>query len=306
MQIQIHAWKNDFLNRILYEKNYSALTARAYAEDLDHFFAFLIETGDCDLTHVTVNDARIYLSRLTDEKYERTTISRKVSALRAFYNFLLMNHLVEENPFSYLQVKNKKLQLPNFFYSEEMEELFKSVEGQKPLDLRNKALLEILYGTGIRVSECQQLRWDNVNMEIGYIKVLGKGNKERLVPFGYYAQMALLDYHKMSRTPLMEKYHKEHDYVFINQYGDPLTVRGIQYILKQLIKKTSLTANIHPHMLRHSFATHLLNNGANLREVQELLGHDSLSSTQIYTHVTKENLMKNYQQFHPRAHQEKE
>lgn len=299
--MQIETWKNEFLERLIYEKNYSEHTVKAYEEDLDHFFDFLRETGQDNKDSVSVFDARIYLSRLTDEQYKRSSIARKISALRAYYNFLMMNHYVDENPFSYLQIKNHSKELPNFFYSEEMDELFKAAEGNEPLDKRNLALLEILYGTGIRVFECEQLTLDQLDMDFAYLKVLGKGNKERLVPFGYYAQVALEDYLENSRKVLMSKYHKEHSYVFVNQYGDPLTVRGIQYILKQLIKKTSLTADIHPHMLRHSFATHLLDNGANLREVQELLGHESLSSTQIYTHITREHLLKDYQQFHPRA-----
>lgn len=299
--MQIDRWKTEFLERLIYEKNYSEHTVKAYEEDLDHFFEFLKETGENSNDSVSAFDARIYLSRLTDEKYKRSSLARKISALRAYYNFLMMNHYVEENPFSYLQITNHTKELPNFFYSEEIDELFKAAEGSEPLDKRNLALLEVLYGTGIRVFECENLTFDQIDLDLAYLKVLGKGNKERLVPFGYYAQVALEDYFENGRKPIMEKYHKEHSYVFINQYGDPITARGIQYVLKQLIKKTSLTANIHPHMLRHSFATHLLDNGANLREVQELLGHESLSSTQIYTHITKEHLLKDYQQFHPRA-----
>lgn len=294
-------WIDNFLKQLIYEKNYSENTVKAYQQDLKHFVTFLQTTGDADLTQVTVSDARIYLSQLTDEKYARPSIARKISALRAFYDFLVMNHAVHENPFSFLHLKKKGTQLPDFFYNEEIAELFKAATGTEPLDYRNKALLEILYGTGIRVSECQQLTLHTLDLELDYLKVHGKGNKERIVPFGYYAHLALTDYFDHCRQPLMNKYQKQHDYVFINQYGDPLTTRGIQYVLKHLIKKTSLTANIHPHMLRHSFATHLLNNGANLREVQELLGHESLSTTQIYTHVTKENLLANYKQFHPRA-----
>src|SRR5699024_9123668 len=162
--------------------------------------------------------------------------------------------------------------------------LFQAVKGEKPLDFRNEALLEVLYGTGIRLSECKNIQLKDIDFDLSVVLIHGKGNKERYVPFGHYAAVALQEYLRKGRSLLMTKYHKEHDYLFVNQYGDQLSASGIEYILNQIIKKSSLTADIHPHMLRHTFATHLLNNGADLRTVQELLGHASLSSTQIYAH----------------------
>lgn len=290
-----------FRDYLIHERHYSELTEKAYTDDIHHFLQFLKETGNEQLDTVTLQDARIYLGVLTDERYSRNSISRKISSLRSFYQFLMTNHKVEENPFSYLNLKNRSLALPNFFYSKEMEKLFEAAEGLEPLEIRNKALLEILYGTGIRVSECRTATLNNLDLDMGMLLVHGKGNKERFVPFGQYATAALEEYLEKCRTPLMKKYNKEHDYLFINHHGDPITSEGIQYILNQLIKKSSLTANIHPHMLRHTFATHMLNNGADMRTVQELLGHASLSSTQIYTHVTKEHLQQDYKKFFPRA-----
>ncbi|HLR91533.1 MAG TPA: tyrosine recombinase XerC [Atopostipes sp.] len=292
---------HEFSNYLIHERNYSPLTIDAYIEDIQHFVDFLEETGDAKILKVDLTDARIYLSRLSDEQYNRSSISRKISSLRAFYQYLLNHAFIEENPFSYLHLKKTSLRLPNFFYDEEIELLFEAASGTKPLDYRNKALLEVLYGTGIRVSECQNLKLQDIDLELGVMLVLGKGNRERYVPFGEYAKIAMEEYIEHCRSVLMKKYNKEHDFLFISQYGDHISVSGIQYALNQLIKSTSLTSSIHPHKLRHSFATHLLDNGADMRTVQELLGHKSLSSTQIYTHVTKDHLLKDYNQFHPRA-----
>lgn len=291
----------EFINYLTHERNYSDLTIKAYTDDIAHFTSFLSETGDNDLLKIELLDARVYLSHLTDEQYTRTSISRKISSLRAFYQYLMNHAFISENPFSYLHLKKSGLRLPNFFYSEEIELLFEAASGNELLDYRDKAILEILYGTGIRVSECQSIRLEDIDLDLGVMLVLGKGNRERYVPFGEYAKYALEDYMEYCRTPLMNQYQKEHEYLLISQYGDHISVSGIQYALNQLVKKTSLTSNIHPHKLRHSFATHLLDNGADMRTVQELLGHKSLSSTQIYTHVTKDHLLKDYQKFHPRA-----
>lgn len=292
---------NEFMNYLTHERNYSDLTKEAYAEDIYHFLEFLKETGDEGLKKVELSDARIYLSRLTDEQYSRSSISRKISSLRAIYQYLLSHQFISENPFSYLHLKKTGLRLPNFFYDEEIQKLFEAAAGTEPLDFRDNAILEILYGTGIRVSECQALKVEDVDLDLGVLLVLGKGNRERYVPFGEYARIAIENYIENCRTPLMKKYQKDHEYLLISQYGDHISVSGIQYALNQLIKQTSLTSSIHPHKLRHSFATHLLDNGADMRTVQELLGHKSLSSTQIYTHVTKDHLLKDYSKFHPRA-----
>ncbi|WP_208559946.1 tyrosine recombinase XerC [Marinilactibacillus kalidii] len=290
-----------FMNHLIHERHYSALTKKAYLEDIEAFVGFLKETGDEDLLTVTLPDARVYLGYLNDREYSRTSISRKISSLRAFYQFLLNNELASDNPFSYLNMKKKGLRLPTFFYNQEMEKLFEAAIGEKPLDYRNVALLEVLYGTGIRVSECVGLKIEDVDFDMGVMLVLGKGNKERYVPFGHYASVALQEYIEVTRQNLMSKYGKDHPYLFINHHGEQITQAGVQYTLNQILKKSTLTSNISPHMLRHTFATHLLDNGADMRTVQELLGHKSLSSTQIYAHVTKEHLQADYRKYHPRA-----
>lgn len=293
--------KETFLQYLITERHYSELTKKAYQEDITHFELFLNQIGDTDFNSVTLQDVRIYLGELNEQGLSRNSISRKISSLRAFYQFLLKNQLVKDNPFSYVHLKKKTLRLPKFFYEKEMDALFEAVKGEGPLDFRNEAILEVLYGTGIRVSECSGIKLKDIDFELSVLLIRGKGNKERYVPFGHYAAVAIRDYMEKSRTPLMTKHKRIHDFLFVNHHGDPITATGIEYVLNQVIKKSSLTSDIHPHMLRHSFATHLLNNGADMRTVQELLGHASLSSTQIYAHVTKDLLQKNYRQFHPRA-----
>lgn len=290
-----------FLNYLISERDYSVLTKKAYQEDIEQFNVFLQQTGDSDFSKVTIQDVRIYLGELNENKLSRNSVSRKISSLRAFYQFLLRNNLAEDNPFSYVHLKKKNLRLPRFFYEKEMDVLFQVVKGENPLDYRNEAILEVLYGTGIRVSECAGIEMKDIDFELNVLLIRGKGNKERYVPFGHYAAVAIQQYIKKARDPLMKKYQKRHSVLFVNHHGDGISSTGIEYVLNQVIKKSSLTSDIHPHMLRHTFATHLLNNGADMRTVQELLGHSSLSSTQIYAHVTKEKLQKNYRQFHPRA-----
>jgi len=294
-------WLNLFSDYLNNERHYSEHTNQAYIDDIKAFTVFLSETGEADLLAVELSDARIYLSYLTDRKYSRASISRKISSLRAFYQFLLNNEIVSDNPFSYLHVKKRGSRLPTFFYEKEMDALFKAAEGDTPLDYRNQALLELLYGTGIRVSECQGIQVDDVDFTMGMLFVKGKGNRERYIPFGHYAGEAMKAYLVSGREALMTRYNKTHDHLFVNHHGEPITQNGIHFVLTQLIKESSLTNKISPHMLRHTFATHLLNNGADIRTVQELLGHKSLSSTQVYTHVTTEHLQKDYNAFHPRA-----
>ncbi|MEG1504270.1 MAG: tyrosine recombinase XerC [Enterococcus sp.] len=292
---------NEFISYLMTERGYSEKTKDAYQRDLNDFTQFLKESGEDSLLAVDHLDVRVYLAFLNDKKYSRNTISRKIASLRSFYQYLLKHGQLEENPFSYVHLKKKQARLPRFFYEKEIQVLFESVDGDQPLDQRNRALLEVLYGSGLRVSECANLTLSVIDFDNSVMLIHGKGNKDRYVPLGSYAADAIQEYQQTGRQQLMARYRKEHDYLFINHHGDQITATGIEYVLNQIIKKSSLSSDIHPHMLRHTFATHLLNNGADLRTVQELLGHANLSTTQIYTHVTKESLQKSYRSFHPRA-----
>ena len=288
-----------FIRYVQIEKNFSTHTVREYESDLRDFFAFLHTEGIQNITEVEYIHARLYVTKLYDEQKARTSISRKISSIRSFFRFLNREQNIDDAPFRSLYHPKKEERLPSFFYEEELQQLFEKNEGNEPMQLRNMALLEILYATGMRVSECVSLELTDIDFHYSIVRVMGKGRKERIIPFGQFAHDALTRYIEQVRPTLMKKTH--HQKVFVNMRGGELTARGVRYILSEMIDNASMHTKIYPHMLRHTFATHLLNNGADMRTVQELLGHANLSSTQIYTHVTKEALRKTYMNSHPRA-----
>lgn len=302
-------FKGLFSDYLTHERQYSPETIKAYMADLENFQAFMKDAGIDQLDQVAYRDIRIYLGNLQRDGLSRKSISRHLSSLRSAYKLLLDRELVSENPFNYVKTAKTGLKLPDFFYESEIQTLFDSVQGNDLIALRNRALLEFLYGTGARVSEVRDLAINQVDLTADMVLLHGKGNKDRYVPIGSFCHDALVDYLENGRSQLMAKGHfddTEHVFVFVNYKGEQLTSQGIAYILDQIVKKSATTLSIHPHKLRHSFATHLLNNGADIRTVQELLGHASLSTTQIYTHLSKEKLRDNYLQFHPHAKQKKE
>lgn len=289
-----------FLEYLQIEKNSSQYTIDHYHHAISEFFALMGEQGIVDVEDVQYHDARLFLTKLFGEKQARKTISRKISSLRSFYKFLLRENIVGENPFALVILPKIEKRLPEFFYEDEMDILFKACDTDTPLGQRNLAILELLYATGIRVSECCKISVKDLDFFLSTVLVMGKGSKERYVPFGAKAAEALKRYIGDGRKKLIEGKPNQ-DALFLNHRGGPLTARGVRTILDGMIESSSLTGKIHPHKLRHTFATHLLNNGADMRTVQELLGHSFLSSTQIYTHVTNEKLKKTYMAHHPRA-----
>ncbi|WKA57371.1 tyrosine recombinase XerC [Planococcus shenhongbingii] len=288
-----------FMTYIQLEKNYSEHTVHHYEKDLEDFFLFLEKEKVPEIQDVEYLHARNYVTELYDAQLSRTTISRKISAIRSFFKYGNREYGLSEAAFRSLYHPKKEERLPQFFYEEEMEVLFASVKGEDNLSIRNTALLELLYATGMRVSECVSIRMQDLDRQIQIVKVMGKGRKERYIPYGQFAHDALEHYIDEVRPRLMKK--QEHMGLFVNSRGEPLTDRGIRHILSECMKKASVNSSIYPHMIRHTFATHLLNNGADMRTVQELLGHSHLRSTQVYTHVTKEHLKKTYLNSHPRA-----
>ncbi|MEK4228722.1 tyrosine recombinase XerC [Solibacillus sp. FSL H8-0538] len=290
---------DQFIRYVQLEKNFSLHTVREYDSDLREFLSFLETEGVISLVDVEYIHARLYVTKLYDEQKARNSISRKISSIRSFFRFLNREYGLDDAPFRSLYHPKKEERLPNFFYEEELVQLFEKNKGNEPKVIRNMAILELLYATGMRVSECTSVEIQDIDFHYSIIRVMGKGRKERIIPFGQYAHEALTIYLQEVRPILMKK--KEHNKVFVNMRGGELTARGVRYILSEMIDNASLHSKIYPHMLRHTFATHLLNNGADLRTVQELLGHAHLSSTQIYTHVTKEALRKTYMNAHPRA-----
>ncbi|MCM3672970.1 tyrosine recombinase XerC [Peribacillus simplex] len=291
---------SSFIEYLQIEKNSSHYTIENYKRDIHGFFLFLNEQGIEDITSVEYFDVRLYLTKLYEKKLSKRTVARKTSCLRSLYKFLLREGDVKDNPFSLASLPKKDQRLPRFLYEKEMNQLFSSLKKDSPIGIRNSALLELLYATGIRVSECCEIKLQDIDLSLGTVLVHGKGKKDRYVPVGRYAQEAIDLYIRTARMELTSSDAKAHVYLFVNFRGDPLTPRGVRYILNELIKKSAADGSLHPHMLRHSFATHLLNNGADIRTVQELLGHSKISSTQMYTHVTKDQLKKVYNASHPR------
>ncbi|MDQ0879593.1 tyrosine recombinase XerC [Peribacillus sp. V2I11] len=291
---------SSFIEYLQIEKNSSHYTIENYKRDIHGFFLFLNEQGIEDITSVEYFDVRLYLTNLYEKKLSKRTVARKTSCLRSLYKFLLREGDVKDNPFSLASLPKKDQRLPRFLYEKEMNQLFSSLKKDSPIGIRNSALLELLYATGIRVSECCEIKLQDIDLSLGTVLVHGKGKKDRYVPVGRYAQEAIDLYIRTARMELTSSDAKAHVYLFVNFRGDPLTPRGVRYILNELIKKSAADGSLHPHMLRHSFATHLLNNGADIRTVQELLGHSKISSTQMYTHVTKDQLKKVYNASHPR------
>ncbi len=283
------------------EKNCSKHTVQNYKKDICDFVQFINENGNKRFDLVTMNDVRAYLMMLYERRYARNSVSRKISALRSFYAFQMREGKMKENVFASVFLPKKEGRLPNFLYEEEVEELLTSLNGTTPLDQRDRALLELLYATGMRVSECSMLRVRDIDFSIGTVLVVGKGQKERYIPIGSFALDALLTYIHDGRRQLEKKGKEQHATLFLNYRGGPLSDRSIRTIVGKRMKEAAYNKHLRPHDIRHSFATHLLNNGADLRVVQELLGHEHLSTTQIYTHVTKERLRDVYKQHHPRA-----
>lgn len=288
-----------FLNMLKVERNFSDHTLKAYHDDLAQFNQFL-EQELLNLRTFEYKDARNYLSYLYSNNLKRTTVSRKISTLRTFYEFWMTQDTSVNNPFIQLVHPKKEQYLPQFFYEEEMEALFNTVSNDAKKGLRDRVVIELLYATGIRVSELVNIKVMDLDMNLPGVKVLGKGNKERFVPFGEFCRQSIEQYLEKFK-PLKSK---SHPYLIVNMKGDPITERGVRYLLNDVVERTVGVTEIHPHKLRHTFATHLLNQGADLRTVQSLLGHVNLSTTGKYTHVSNQQLRKVYLSAHPRAKKE--
>jgi integrase/recombinase XerC len=240
------------------------------------------------------------VSETTSEKYNRNTLIRILSGIKSYYKYLKLKSIISDNPTKLVSSPKKNKYIPEFMFETEIEDLFNLPKVNTPLGLRDYLILECLYSTGARVSELVSLTVTMISNK-DLIKILGKGNKERLIPIGERLKRAVYDFLPM-RKLYLGKYNKaDSDYLFFNSKGDKLTDRGVRYIINKYLMKSSLMKNISPHTFRHTFATHLLNNGADIRAVQELLGHSSLSTTQVYTHLTTDKLRRVYQQFHPRS-----
>ncbi|MBM7094163.1 tyrosine recombinase XerC [Bacillus sp. H-16] len=293
-------WTTTFIRYLQIEKNASVHTIENYRKDITDFLEFMKNHGISDLTGVSYPEVREYLSVLHKREYARKTVSRKISALRSFYRFLLREEAVKDNPFILASIPKSGERLPTFLYEEEMNTLFNYIDATGSLGQRNKAIIELLYATGIRVSECAGVNVSDLDRDMATLLVRGKGKKERYVPVGSFAMDAIETYLNDGRKQIIDG--KENpEALFLNYRSGRLTPKSIRTMLKKIVDDASMNARISPHVFRHTFATHMLNAGADLRTVQELLGHSQLSSTQVYTHVTKDRLKEMYQRSHPRA-----
>ena len=287
---------NKYLDYLKYNKNYSDKTIKNYKLDLKDYFHFL-EQESLNYQEVTYEDLRYLFKHFESLKLSNKSIRRHISSIKGFYRYLTLENKVLDNPFLYVSLPKKESKLPRYLTYEELLEIFQEMPLKTNSDLRNRLLLEFLYATGIRVSEIISIFISDLDFFNQSVKILGKGKKTRIVYYNDVVKKLLEKY--LDIYPKLNK--KGLPYLFLNQKGDPLTTSGVSYIINQVIKKISFKKHITPHMLRHSFATHLLNNGCDLATVQELLGHSSISTTGIYTHVTLDHIKDVYYKAHPRS-----
>ncbi|MDD3295962.1 MAG: tyrosine recombinase XerC [Candidatus Omnitrophica bacterium] len=282
-----------FINYIAVEKNYSPYTAVYYRADLKKLEDFLNSRSVTDIQNIDYFILRKFLSVLNEEQIKKRTVSRKISTFKSFFKFLMRESIIKSNPAASLLYPRMEKPLPKFLTENEVKKILDMPTGEGLLQLRDKAIMEFLYSTGARVSEMVSLKAEEVDLIGGIVKVKGKGRKERLLPLGEPAILSIKRY--------LDKRNDTNRALFINKRGGALTDRGVRNIIDKYISKTALLLKASPHTFRHSFATHLLNRGADLRSVQELLGHSSIATTQVYTHLTIDSLKNVYQKAHPRA-----
>ena len=292
----------DFLSYLRYEKRYSENTITAYKNDIDHFISFLDNEDFGDFDEISHKVAEFYLSSLMDD-YTPKSIQRKVSSLKTMYSYYVdILKEFDNHPFRNIALPKVEKRLPKFIYEDEIKEFFNSIDTSTDRGKRDKLIFELLYGSGLRVSELTGLRIKDINLNQKIIVVHGKGSKDRIVPMSNETRNELEIYLLQSRPVLLSKSSDlENDHVFLNFKGTTLTSRGVRDILDRLIKESSSTLRVSPHTFRHSFATRLLNNGMDVRMVQELLGHSNLSTTQIYTKISKESLINQYKKSFPKG-----
>ena len=288
-----------YISYLQVERDSSPFTVRNYSIDIHGFFDFLKSGGVGSLQDIDHFTVRRYLSWLLEKGIVRASISRKMSALRSFFRYLSQQELVSLNPMSKVAGQKGEKRLPSFLTSEETLRLLQAPDISTPQGIRDLAILEMLYAAGLRVSEITSLQVTNVDLQTRQIRVWGKGSKERIVLIGEPAARALEQYLKFGRIKLLGR--TETDALFVNRYGQRIAERRIQYLIKKYAEQARISGRVFPHMLRHTFATHMLDGGADLRVVQELLGHANLSTTQIYTHITHGQMRGRYLEAHPRS-----
>ncbi|WP_029329079.1 site-specific tyrosine recombinase XerD [Lentibacillus jeotgali] len=290
----------DFVHYLIVERGVTDNTLKSYQRDLKNYMHYL-EQARRKLIWNEIGRADIigFLYKLKEEGKSPATIARAISSIRSFHQFLIREQLAEHDASIHIETPKKEQKLPATLTSQDVEALL-TINGKTSLTIRNKAMLELMYATGLRVSELVGLKVSDLHLTMGFLRCMGKGSKERIVPLGDVAIKSMDDYLQDARTSLVKR-KQDKNALFVNQHGRPLSRQGFWKILKGIAREAGIRKTITPHTLRHSFATHLLENGADLRSVQEMLGHSDISTTQIYTHITKSRLKDIYQSYHPRA-----
>lgn len=296
------SYLKNFLVYLEVEKNFSKHTIRAYNSDILSFLIWLNDIPVSETNHTKLKDYLVFIQKFN---YSKTTLSRKIASIRTFYRYLYRENVIESNPVNSVHAPKRNKSLPKFLSNVEIEQILNNIKIETPAGYRNRVILELLYATGMRVSELGDLNFGSLNLEENEITVLGKGNKERIVLVSTRAKEFLQKYINTVRFMISENTQppqtNENSPVFINKTGYRLQTQSIRTALNDIVKRIELPKKVTPHVFRHSFATKLLENGADLRVVQELLGHASISNTQIYTHVSTERLKSVYDKTHPRA-----
>jgi integrase/recombinase XerD len=293
-----------YLRFVKLEKGLSENSVVSYENDLRRYLEFVSRDLQIrDLGGITLQHIEQYLEELTAMELAVSSIARNISSIRSFHEFAVVEQLAEANPAELVELPKKAKKLPQVLDADEVVRIIEAADRTTAAGIRDAAILETLYASGMRVSELTDLEMDKLFFEIGFIRVIGKGNKERLVPVGEQAQLALEHYIETVRRDFInpEKPQKTKNKLFLNQRGGPLTRMSVWNIVNKYAMKAGITKNVYPHIFRHSFATHLLEGGADLRAVQEMLGHTSILTTEIYTHVDRSLLHQVHKEFHPRA-----
>jgi|SRR5690625_42769 len=290
---------DDFFHYLYIERGLAHNTLEAYKRDLRQYYQFIKKVVQkTSWEAVRRSDIMGFLNTLHEEGKSHATIARVISSIRSFHQFLNREQWTSRDVSIHIETPKRPRSLPEVLSIKEVEQLL-SVPRQTLLDFRNKAMLEMLYATGLRVTELISLKVSDLHLTMGFVQCVGKGEKERIVPLGNAAKKAVEDYLYYARNQLIKR--QKHHILFVNQHGRPLSRQGFWKILRTIARDVGIKKKITPHTLRHSFATHLLENGADLRAVQEMLGHSDISTTQIYTHVTRTRLKDMYESYHPRA-----
>ncbi len=286
----------NYLDYLRYERKYSINTINSYALELKFFNEYFFSK---DILKLSTKEIKDYLNTYSNVK--STSLARKLSAIKNFYNYLVNNSLISKNPCIGIKSPKKEMLLPKYLTTEEMEILL-DVDINNNYDYRNKTMLELMYATGMRISELVNMKISNLNLDEDFIIIMGKGSKERIIPLNDICINVLKKYLDEYRPQILKNIPSE--FLFINRYGSKISRQSFFKFIKTECMKKNINKDISPHIIRHSFATHLLHNGADLRIIQELMGHSDISSTQIYTHLINDKIKKDYEEFHPHSHEE--